>query len=177
MLTIFIKTDKIEPDWLSAMPNYRRTEYLNESQQDMTTLEESTGFLVVRTARTMKKALDAKLSQYGLTTSQHTVLSTLAKEDGLSLSEVGKRVFLDKPAITGLADRLEKDNLVERRRTTTDRRVIRLFLTEKGSNLLQSLDEIATTVDQQLVKPLSPEELETFRHTLNQIWNAANGQE
>jgi|TARA_B100000959_G_scaffold126590_1_gene132938 DNA-binding MarR family transcriptional regulator len=140
----------------------------------MTSLEESTGFLVVRTARTMKKALDAKLSEYGLTTSQLTVLNALAKEDGLSLSVVGKRVYLDKPAITGLADRLEKDNFVERRRTSTDRRVIQLFLTDKGSNLLQELDEIATKVDQQLVSVLAPEELTEFRNLLNCIWEGAN---
>jgi len=133
----------------------------------MTSLEESTGFLVVRTARTMKKALDTKLSEYGLTTSQLTVLNALAKEDGLSLSVVGKRVYLDKPAITGLADRLEKDNFVERRRTSTDRRVIQLFLTDKGSNLLQELDEIATKVDQQLVSVLAPEELTEFRNLLS----------
>lgn len=143
----------------------------------MTSLEESTGFLVVRTARTMKKALDAKLSEFGLTTSQHTVLSALAKEDGLSLSEVGKRVFLDKPAITGLADRLEKDNFVERRRTSKDRRVIQLFLTEKGSSLLQELDELAAMVDHKLVESLSKPDLEKFRSTLNRIWSAANGQE
>ncbi|MDP6568588.1 MAG: MarR family transcriptional regulator [Candidatus Marinimicrobia bacterium] len=140
----------------------------------MTSLEESTGFLVVRTARTMKKALDAKLSEYGLTTSQLTVLNALAKEDGLSLSVVGKRVYLDKPAITGLADRLEKDNFVERRRTSTDRRVIQLFLTNKGSNLLQELDEIATKVDQQLVSVLAPKELTEFRNLLNCIWEGAN---
>ncbi len=140
----------------------------------MTSLEESTGFLVVRTARTMKKALDTKLSEYGLTTSQLTVLNALAKEDGLSLSVVGKRVYLDKPAITGLADRLEKDNFVERRRTSTDRRVIQLFLTDKGSNLLQELDEIATKVDQQLVSVLAPEELTEFRNLLNCIWEGAN---
>jgi|TARA_B100001079_G_scaffold76482_1_gene65820 DNA-binding MarR family transcriptional regulator len=140
----------------------------------MTSLEESTGFLVVRTARTMKKALDAKLSEYGLTTSQLTVLNALAKEDGLSLSVVGKRVYLDKPAITGLADRLEKDNFVERRRTSTDRRVIQLFLTDKGSNLLQELDEIATKVDQQLVSVLAPKELTEFRNLLNCIWEGAN---
>ena len=140
----------------------------------MTSLEESTGFLVVRTARTMKKALDAKLSEYGLTTSQLTVLNALAKEDGLSLSVVGKRVYLDKPAITGLADRLEKDNFVERRRTSTDRRGIQLFFTDKGSNLLQGMGESATKVDQQLVSVLAPKELTEFRNLLNCIWEGAN---
>lgn len=140
----------------------------------MTSIKQSTGFLTVRTARSMKKMLDARLSEFGVTSSQHTVLSTLAEDDGLSLSEIGKRIYLDKPAITGLADRLEKDGLVERRRTSEDRRVIRLYLTEKGQNLLQRFEKIATEVDQELVQVLSSSELNKFREMLNRIWLRAN---
>ncbi|MBC8174511.1 MAG: MarR family transcriptional regulator [Candidatus Marinimicrobia bacterium] len=122
----------------------------------------------------MKKMLDARLSEFGVTSSQHTVLSTLAENDGLSLSEIGKRIYLDKPAITGLADRLEKDGLVERRRTSEDRRVIRLYLTEKGQNLLQRFEKIATEVDRELVQVLSSSELNKFREMLNRIWLSAN---
>ncbi len=140
----------------------------------MTSIKQSTGFLTVRTARSMKKMLDARLSEFGVTSSQHTVLSTLAENDGLSLSEIGKRIYLDKPAITGLADRLEKDGLVERRRTSEDRRVIRLYLTEKGQNLLQRFEKIATEVDRELVQVLSSSELNKFREMLNRIWLSAN---
>ncbi len=140
----------------------------------MTSIKQSTGFLTVRTARSMKKMLDARLSEFGVTSSQHTVLSTLAENDGLSLSEIGKRIYLDKPAITGLADRLEKDGLVERRRTSEDRRVIRLYLTKKGQNLLQRFEKIATEVDQDLVQVLSSSELNKFRDMLNRIWRSAN---
>lgn len=132
---------------------------------------------MVRTARGMKKALDSQLTEVGVTASQHTVLSTLAHKDGLSLSEVGKRVFLDKPAMTGLADRLEKDGLVQRRRTSSDRRVVRLYLTPKGRRLLGRMDEIATSVDSDLVSVLTPEQLRQFRGMLNRIWQKSNGEE
>jgi len=52
----------------------------------MASIDQSTGFLLVRTARSVKKALDARLAEYGVTSSQHTVLSALAADDGLSLS-------------------------------------------------------------------------------------------
>ncbi|MFQ6675526.1 MAG: MarR family winged helix-turn-helix transcriptional regulator [Fidelibacterota bacterium] len=150
----------------------KRTTY-----RELTRLENSTGFLVVRTARSMKKALDTQLVELGLTASQHTVLSTLAHSDGLSLSEVGRRVFLDKPAITGLADRLEKDGLVQRKRTSSDRRVIKLYLTPKGRKLLRRMNEIATSVDRDLVSVLTPEQLKQLRQMLNRIWRKANGEE
>ncbi len=137
----------------------------------MTRIENSTGFLVVRTARQMKRALDNRLNPIGVTAAQHTILSILAKDDGLPLSEVGKRVFLDKPAITGLADRLEHDELVERRRSKTDRRVVELYLTPKGRDLLEEMDSIAVKVDRELVSVLEKAELEQFRNTLIKIWN------
>ncbi len=142
----------------------------------MTDLEKSTGFLVVRTARSMKRALDSRLAPIGVTAAQHVIISTLAHEDGLSLSEVGKRAYLDKPAITGLADRLEKDRLVERRRSTNDRRVVKLHLTRKGRNLLQEMDRIATEVDRELVGILSGVELRRLRELVTRLWVHSNGE-
>jgi len=141
----------------------------------MSSYEQSTGFLVVRTARSMKKVLDARLAEYGITSSQHSVLDVLAQKDGLSLSEIGKRVFLDKPAITGLADRLEKDGYVVRKRTARDRRVIHLWLTEKGRQLLKKFEGVVASTDKELIRQLSPEELGSFRDMLNRIWKQANG--
>ncbi|MFQ6606469.1 MAG: MarR family winged helix-turn-helix transcriptional regulator [Fidelibacterota bacterium] len=140
----------------------------------MSSYEQSTGFLVVRTARSMKKVLDARLAEYGITSSQHSVLDALAQKDGLSLSEIGKRVYLDKPAITGLADRLEKDGYVVRKRTARDRRVIHLWLTDKGRQLLKEFEDVVATTDQELIQQLSPEELGSFRNMLNRIWKQAN---
>ncbi|MEE8336110.1 MAG: MarR family transcriptional regulator [Candidatus Neomarinimicrobiota bacterium] len=137
-------------------------------------MEETTGFLMVRAARAMKKALDSELNKFGLTSSQQTILSLLKKKDGLSLSEIGKSVFLDKAAITGLADRLEKDGFVERRRDSPDRRVIQLFLSEKGRRLIRKTDSIVTAVDHRIIKFLPDSELSKLRNMLINIWDASN---
>ena len=141
----------------------------------LTEIEKRTGFLVYRTARGMKKMLDSELNKYSVSSSQYTVLNTLMEDDGLSLSEIGKRVSIDKPAVTGIADRMEKDGLVERRRTSQDRRVIQLFMTEKGRALAEKTEGIATQIDQKLVNVLTPAEVSQFRHMLNRIWENANG--
>jgi DNA-binding MarR family transcriptional regulator len=97
----------------------------------------------------------------------------LNDEDGQALSSIGKKVFLDKPAITGLADRMENDKLVERRRSPEDRRVIKLFLTNSGKDILKKYENIVKETDNNLVKVLSKEELATFREMLNKIWKNA----
>ena len=121
----------------------------------------------------MKKSLDNNLAEFGITSPQHHVLSVLNDEDGQALSVIGKKVFLDKPAMTGLADRMENDKLVERRRYPEDRRVIKLFLTKSGKDILKKYENIVKETDNNLVKVLSKEELATFREMLNKIWKNA----
>lgn len=140
------------------------------------TMEKTTGFLMFRTARGMKKMLDAKLSEFNVTSSQATILNTLDSNDGQSLSDIGKSVHLDKPAITGLADRMEHDGLVERKRTSSDRRIIQLFLTEKGKKLFNKIEKIIVEVDQELVKTLADQEIRTLHKLLQCIWDKSNGQ-
>ena len=139
----------------------------------MSSIEKSTGFLVVRTARSMKKTLDSNLTEFGITSPQHHVLSVLNDEDGQALSVIGKKVFLDKPAMTGLADRMENDKLVERRRYPEDRRVIKLFLTKSGKDILKKYEHIVKETDDNLVKVFSEEELAIFRKMLDRIWSNA----
>ncbi len=141
----------------------------------MNYIENSTGFLVVRTARSMRKALDNKFAEKGVTATQFMVLDTLKGQGGLPLSEIGKKIYLDKPAITGLADRLEKDGFVERRRSSHDRRVIRLHLTPKGERVHTELEPLVIAVDRELTRVLDPEELAALRKFLNRIWTHANG--
>ncbi|HJM69315.1 MAG TPA: MarR family transcriptional regulator [Candidatus Marinimicrobia bacterium] len=121
----------------------------------------------------MKKSLDNNLAEFGITSPQHHVLSVLNDEDGQALSVIGKKVFLDKPAMTGLADRMENDKLVERRRYPEDRRVIKLFLTKSGKDILKKYEHIVKETDDNLVKVLSEEELAIFRKMLDRIWSNA----
>jgi len=139
------------------------------------TMEKTTGFLMFRTARGMKKMLDSNLSEFNVTSSQATILNTLASNDGQSLSDIGKSVHLDKPAITGLADRMEHDGLVERRRTSSDRRIIQLFLTEKGGKLYKKIEKIIVKVDEELVKTLTDQKINTLHKMLQNIWDKTNG--
>ena len=58
-----------------------------------------------------------------ITIEQWSVLYHLWKEDGLSQQELCNRTFRDKPSITRLIDNLEKQKLVKRVASPTDRRI------------------------------------------------------
>src|SRR6476659_4202128 len=73
--------------------------------------------------------------RYGLTGSQLLVLKMLEPKGKISLSELSERIRAKNSTVTGIIDRMERDGLVERKRSEEDRRVIFLELTSKGKKL------------------------------------------
>jgi DNA-binding MarR family transcriptional regulator len=100
----------------------------------------------------MKRALEIKLSKYGITSSQYTVLEVLGKYNGLSLTELGRLLYFDNPTITGIINRMARAKLLRRRRDTNDRRVIKVYLTPIGWELQSKLPKIAKKVNQKAVE-------------------------
>ena len=68
-----------------------------------------------------------------LTGPQLTVLKMLEGVGDLSLSELSERIRAQNSTVTGIIDRMEREGLVVRARSTEDRRVVHIRLTEKGA--------------------------------------------
>jgi len=75
--------------------------------------------------------------KFGITGPQLWALKTISQNESLSLSDLSERMYLHPSTITGLIDRLEKKDLVERYRDQGDRRVIKLQLTPRGKELVR----------------------------------------
>src|SRR5215469_15634479 len=60
------------------------------------------------------------------------VLRVLVDEDGLKSSEVADRAWSSPGTVTAVVNTLARDGFVERRADETDRRVVRLYITEQG---------------------------------------------
>ena len=105
----------------------------------------------------------------GLTASQFFVLNALWGEDRLNFRDLAERVALDGSTLTGIVDRLEKNDFVERRPDAEDRRSVRLHLTMKTQLMLPQLFRITNELDGILKKPFSEDDIETFERVLSQI--------
>ncbi len=110
-------------------------------------LDRSLGFMMNRTARSMRRALEARLVEHDLTATQYVVLVRMWEEEGTSISELGERLFLDNPTLTGIVDRMERDGLLQRRRDDEDRRVVKVYLTAKGKSLKKEIEHFAEETD------------------------------
>ncbi len=70
---------------------------------------------------------------------QLTVVKLLETIGDLSLSELSDRIRAQNSTVTGIVDRMEREGLAQRVRSTEDRRVVRIHLTEKGRELARAI--------------------------------------
>ncbi len=72
-----------------------------------------------------------------LTPSQFDVIATLGDTDGMTCSELSARTLVTKGTLTGVLDRLVAKGLIRREAVDSDRRRIKVQLTEKGNGVFQ----------------------------------------
>ncbi len=107
------------------------------------------------------------LREYGLTGSQYNVLRILRGHNKpLPSLEIAKEMVHVVPAITGLIDRLEKQDYVRRERCEEDRRVVYVHLTKKATGVLEQLDMPMAALTKQLIGHLSRTELRELMRLL-----------
>jgi MarR family 2-MHQ and catechol resistance regulon transcriptional repressor len=79
------------------------------------------------------------IDRYGLTQPQFSVLEALGHLGPLTTGEIGKKMLVTGGCMTVIIDNMERDGLVERIRSTEDRRVIKVGLTAKGDELFRKV--------------------------------------
>ncbi len=72
----------------------------------------------------------------GLSISQMRALFQLAERDGATAGWLAKTAELSPASMSTMLDRLERDGILERRRSDEDRRVVKVFLTDLGREIL-----------------------------------------
>jgi DNA-binding MarR family transcriptional regulator len=116
---------------------------------------------LLRTADALQSQVEAKLKQFGLTSTQYNALRILrgAGPEGLPCSDIGERMITRDPDITRLLNRLEKRGLVRRMRAKVDRRVIYGKITASGLRLLRQMDEPVENHSREMLKHVGQEKL------------------
>lgn len=95
---------------------------------------------VLRAIRRLMRATDLHsrrlASEYGVTVPQIVCLNRIAEHGELTVKALAGEVFLSPSTVVGVLDRLEARNLVRRRRSETDKRVVHVSITPAGRELL-----------------------------------------
>ncbi len=92
-------------------------------------------FALYSTSLAMTKRYKPLLAPLGLTYPQYLVMLLLWERDGVMVSELGERLFLDSGTLTPLLKRLETSGLIARVRDVADERRVHITLTVSGRKL------------------------------------------
>lgn len=111
-----------------------------------------------RLARELRKETE----QLGVTARQATLLWLVRRSPGLSLAELATEEGISPPALSGHVDRLERAGLIERVRSSEDRRRVGLRLTAEGARLLRRVRARRTTWLAEHLRALDPVELQAI---------------
>jgi DNA-binding MarR family transcriptional regulator len=118
--------------------------------------------VLLRLARELRKETE----QLGITARQATLLWLVKRNPGLSLAELAAEEGISPPALSGHIDRLERAGLLERMRSSEDRRRVGLRLTEEGAQLMRRIRARRTTWLTTRLRTLAAEELEAVDKAL-----------
>jgi DNA-binding MarR family transcriptional regulator len=119
------------------------------------------------------RRLQKNFRQAGLeiTIEQWSVLYHLWKEDCLSQQELCNRTFRDKPSITRLIDNLEKQSLVKRMPSKTDRRINLVCLTEPAKNLQQLTIDLANQTMSEALIGVKKEDIDIVKEVFQRVYD------
>ena len=99
--------------------------------------------------------------------SVRSILKILSLHSGISQNDLAREVHLKGSTISLALDLMEKEELIRREQSSTDKRKINVFLCSKGFELKKELDKMIDDTENELLSSLS----DTERYMLTEILN------
>lgn len=131
--------------------------------------QDSIFYLLNKASQAGNRCLAKQLKPFPVTPAQGLILLFLRDEDAVTSARLGKRAGLDSATLTGIIDRLEKLDLAERRKNPSDRRAIKVCLTEKGKRTAEEIHTETEKANNFFVTDLSDIEKKIFRTLLRRV--------
>lgn len=126
----------------------------------------------IRVAHMHHAAIEGRIMKLGFHHSQHRMLMHLAKYEHIpSQKELAEAMGITPAAVTTTLKRLEKEGYITRTVTDEDNRRNEIRITEAGLSAVRESQALFETVDKQMFKGISREELEAFTKTLERMRN------
>jgi DNA-binding MarR family transcriptional regulator len=127
------------------------------------------GLLVV--AETVHQRLEEMCRRFGITHTQYNVLRILrgVHPDGHPRFEISGRLIRRAPDVTRLLDRLERQGFIERAWDTGNRRQSIARISDPGLALLQAIEPELDRLQQEVLAPLTREQVESLATALDQL--------
>lgn len=135
--------------------------------------DESIGYLMRRILSLISQGVERELEPTGLTNAQWVPLLKLYMGKASTAAELARECELDAGSMTRLLDRLEAKDLCRRIRSSEDRRVVNLELTDAGRAAAKEIPAILSRIQNAHLDGFSVEEWQTLKGYLRRILDTA----
>ena len=132
------------------------------------------GFIIRRAHQIVLALFDEAAREFGMTTTQYSVLHTLRAWPEIDQVSLCNLIGLDRSTATLVLSALEKNAFIDRRQDPVDRRRKLLALTPEGRSLLERAAPLATSISGRMREVLGDEELEQLCSLLGRFVQAYN---
>lgn len=134
-------------------------------------METKGGFYISQIKQLQDRIFGRLLAEAGLEIngSQGRILFVLWKEEGLTMSEIGKRTSLANNTLTSIIDRMASREMLIRRPDASNRRQIRIYLTDSARHMKKKYEEVSQEMNQLFYRGFGEEEVGKFESILNRV--------
>ena len=126
-------------------------------------------YLLYRISRRLNAHLRDAMRRESVTIHRWRSLAVLSAHDGLNLSELATYTVKEQSVISRVAEQMAQDGLVRRDADKGDRRVVRLYLTERGRRLFGRVFPLAQVHHRRATGTLSAAEQKTLVRLLHKM--------
>jgi MarR family transcriptional regulator, transcriptional regulator for hemolysin len=130
---------------------------------------EPVGRALASTAKLVSRAFERELAQAGGSQPVWLILLALKQQKWRTQQEIAAAVGIEGPTLTHHLDGLDKAGLIKRERDPSDRRAVRVELTDAGDELFLRLAQAAAGFDARLRAGLSDKQLDALRSVLSRL--------
>lgn len=138
----------------------------------MNDLDAHLGYLLRRVSNQVSGEFARSLKARSISVAEWVVLSRIASEPGITSGELTGGSSLTRGAISKIVEKLESKGLVSRASIEGDARVKKLFMTDKGADILPQLVKIADDNDRRFFDGLTDGEQQVLRRLLHKLSEA-----
>ncbi len=131
--------------------------------------QESIGFLLRRIVNEVSGEIERQFDSCGLTNAQWLPLYKLHLGSASTVAELARECQLDSGGMTRLLDRLEAKGLVRRERSSEDRRVVNLELTDEGRAAARNIPAVLCRVQNAALRGFSTQEWQQLHGLLARV--------
>ena len=112
-------------------------------------------FLLSVSQNKVFKYFSKLLEEYGLTPAQYGVLNCLWREGQLSPKQIGELVYLEAPTVSGILDKMQKADLIERSVDPKNRRNVLVVATQKSTEIRDKVEAATIKLNNTVLQNLS----------------------